>query len=390
MTTRPQIIPYVLPLPTPSTGGPLAAWVGAWGIARSAADMGDFEVRVVSPAGTLTVDDLPAILGMPKKKASGAPAEGPSAAGRAARDVKQWLTMKRFARYATGEVRRLAQRADIPYVLTRHVLFGSAGRDASRAVGRPLVTWVHAALVHEADTWGTKRPFAPLVEQVGERRLLAHADGLVGVTQNVFDDLGLAGDPRTAVIGNGTELSRFKGSPKRKKQIVWVGSFRKFHGVERVVRAFHEADVDAELVLVGRGSQLPVIEALVAELGIAHKVKLPGFVAPADLPDILLRAQVGVVAAGLKSEDFHYSPVKLREYAAAGLVGVVPNIGEMAGLADEPWIVAYENTDAGLVQALRDGLKVGAKAASHKAARTFATTHYGWDRWWERTSALVS
>ncbi|MCB9693863.1 MAG: glycosyltransferase [Alphaproteobacteria bacterium] len=348
----------------------------------------------MSPAGTLSADDLPAILEKEKPPAGReAPATDPSPAGRLLRDAKQAAVMKRFARYARAEVMRLADRTEVPFVLTRHVLFGTAGLEASRAIGRPLVTWAHASLVHEAATWGTNRWFSTLTETLGERYALSRSDAIVAVTQKVLQDLSLANDPRACAIGNGTELSRFDGEADRRDRIVWVGSFRRFHGVERVVEAFAAAgadgDLDAELVLVGRGPRVHVIERRVRELGLEGRVTFPGFMAPADLPALLLTAKVGVVAAGLDSEDFHYSPVKLREYAAAGLVGCVPAIGEMAAMADEPWVEAYRNTAEGLADGMKRALARATTEASD-AARAYARAHYGWDRWWHATRALLA
>ena len=373
-----KTVPYVLPLPTPASGGPLAAWVGAWGVAVTGRRFG-LEVVVISPQGTFRVEQLQPILAAEKGAASTGPA--PVQDGRrrrVAKDLRQWLEQQRFARLAVREVRKLH---DVPFVLTRHVLFGVAGAHCAAALQVPLVSWIHAALVQEATSWGTRRLAAHRVEQLGERRPLAKADLWVGVTQNVLDDLGLHG-PRAIVNGNGTLLERFDGSGPREPRIVWVGSFRGFHGLETIVGAFE--GLDAKLVLVGRGSQQPTIEADVRRRGLEQDVELPGFVAPLELPAVLARCQIGVVASGVALEEFHYSPVKLREYAAAGLVVCLPAVGEMAALAQEPWVVPHDNTTEGLHRAMATALERAADPAVVASARAYAERNYSWVPWWAK------
>lgn len=372
-----KTVPYVLPLPTPASGGPLAAWVGAWGIAVTARRFG-FQVVVVAPEGTFTAEQLQPVLAAEKGKVAGPPAAQDGRRKRAAKDVKQWLQQRRFARQAVREVRKLEE---VPFVLTRHVLFGVAGAKCAAALGVPLVSWIHAALVKEATSWGTRRLAADRVEFLGERRPLSHADLWVAVTQNVLDDLGLHG-PNAFVNGNGTLLERFDGSGPREPRVVWVGSFRGFHGLDTIVGAF--AGLDAKLVLVGRGSQQSAIEAEVRDRGLEDHVELPGFVAPLELPAVLARCQVGVVASGVALEEFHYSPVKLREYAAAGLVVCLPTVGEMANLASEPWVVPHDNTEAGLRQAMATALERARDPSVVAAARAYAEEHYSWAPWWSK------
>lgn len=368
-------VPYVLPLPTPASGGPLAAWVGAWGIAATAPKLG-FDVQIVSPQGTFDVESLQPVLAAEKKKLPGGKPPREHRTKRLVKDARQWVQQKRFARSAVETVQSLDQ---VPFVLTRHVLFGGAGAACASALGVPLVTWIHAALVQEATSWSSHR-FAPaLFERVGERRYLDRAQLRVAVTQNVLDDLGLHG-PTNQALGNGTLLERFDGGGDRGRRVVWIGSFRGFHGLDRIVAAFD--GIDGELVLVGRGSQRPKIEADVARRGLQERVELPGFVAPLALPEVLTGCSVGVVASGVDLDQFHYSPVKLREYAAAGLVVCVPAVGEMAALADEPWVVPHDNTEAGLRSAMDQALDLAEDPANGAAARAFAAEHYSWEPWW--------
>ena len=88
------------------------------------------------------------------------------------------------------------------------------------------------------------------------------------------------------------------------------------------------------------------------ELGV-RRVLSPGAVAHSEVPDFI--AAMDLAALPPADESFHYSPLKLKEFWAAGVPTVVPAIGEMRRtLVHQESAFLYDNTDRGLAEALME------------------------------------
>ena len=111
----------------------------------------------------------------------------------------------------------------------------------------------------------------------------------------------------------------------------WVGSFRKFHGLTTVVQAFAKVrrqQNNVKLMLIGDGAEREVLEAMCEELQIQDSVIFTGKLPYAKIPEYMSLFDIAIVSAGDK-DNFHYSPMKLREYMAAGLPCLAPALGEI-------------------------------------------------------------
>ena len=100
----------------------------------------------------------------------------------------------------------------------------------------------------------------------------------------------------------------------------WVGSFRRFHAIENAVEAMVGLE-GATLLLVGDGPERPRIEALARSRNVT--AVFTGTVAHDQLPLYLATMDAALVTAS-RDASFHYSPLKLAEYLAAGLPVVAP------------------------------------------------------------------
>jgi glycosyltransferase involved in cell wall biosynthesis len=119
--------------------------------------------------------------------------------------------------------------------------------------------------------------------------------------------------------------------------IGWVGSFRRFHGIDLAVDALTRLRTsvpEATLVLVGDGFERAASEQQVNRLGLTDAVRFVGQVENEVLPRYL-RAFDAAVLTAREGQSFHYSPLKLREYMASGLPVVAPRIGEMARILND-------------------------------------------------------
>jgi glycosyltransferase involved in cell wall biosynthesis len=159
----------------------------------------------------------------------------------------------------------------------------------------------------------------------------------------------------------------------------WVGSFRRMHALDTLIDAV--AGVErAVLLVVGDGPERPRIEALARERGV-HAV-FTGTVAHAELPDHLAAMDVAAVVAGTDHE-FHYSPLKLAEYLAAGrpvIAPAVPQLTTRLRHGDDVVFVGPGDVPAlrDAIVSLRDDDALRMRLAAN--ARATARADWSWDQ----------
>jgi len=256
-------------------------------------------------------------------------------------------------------------------VWERHDLFPGPGRRLADRLGVPLVISAEAAIVWEANKWGVKRPiWGNWLERNIEAKSLKGADLVSCVSEEVREKIEALGVPGHKVIvsHNRVDSSIFHPGVSglaiaktykldNRRVVGWTGSFRSFHGLDTVVKAFkrlHEAYPDTVLMLVGDGLEFARIEEMAREAGLAESVILPGRQRFTDIPSFLANFTVALVSAS-SSEGFHYSPLKLREYLATGKAVIAPRAGNLPELfKDGKDLIFY---DAGNVDDLADKMK---------------------------------
>jgi glycosyltransferase involved in cell wall biosynthesis len=174
--------------------------------------------------------------------------------------------------------------------------------------------------------------------------------------------------------------------------VVWTGSFRPFHGVDDLLRAFAQVErsgADAQLVLVGSGQERALLERLATELGL-RRVHWLGAVPFERMPAVLAAMDVGVIAGGLGR--FHYSPVKLREYLASGLAVIAPSTGEMSRSYEDDALDLVEpgspdHLAAALLQLIEDPER---RSRLGRAGRSAVVASGSWDRVLDRLVAALA
>lgn len=330
---------FVTPSPAQLKAG--AVWVTIENWRRAcAARWGS--ARVLTPSGELLDDD---IVGA----AWGASGTGPLVqsgrlrtllapiAGTAGKDLRAWWRMSRFERV----VRSLPEPSPPAFVWQHHDLFQRAGFTLARRHNRPLVLFVDAPIVWEATQWGVTRPgTAALVERLGEVPQFRAADLVACVSDEVAEAciaLGAnssrvlvtpctADDVRTATPRQ--DIRRTHGLEGR-TVIGWVGSFREFHNAEAVVRAVGTMPDPGGvgLLMIGDGPTRHRSEQLATDVGLQRAV-FSGAVPHQDVPDFLAAFDIAVIPSHATG-GFHYSPLKLKEYLAAGKPVVAPSVGEI-------------------------------------------------------------
>lgn len=284
------------------------------------------------------------------------------------------------------------------FVWSHYDLFHEASTTLARHLDVPLVAYVHAPVVWEASRWGVHRPgWGSLLERLAESPSLRRADLVACVSDDVREvvlRLGVAAD-RTIVAPMAVDADRFSpdvdGTAVRhalglenRFVIGWVGSFRRFHGIELAVDALARVRTtvpEAALMLVGDGFERRAIEAHVDELGLSDAVHFVGQVGNDALPNFLRAFDVAVLTAR-EGQAFHYSPLKLREYMASGLAVVSPRIGEMARiLGDGQDALLYPPGDVGALAKALAMVASDRQMAKDlgRAARSFVLGGSTWD-----------
>jgi glycosyltransferase involved in cell wall biosynthesis len=158
----------------------------------------------------------------------------------------------------------------------------------------------------------------------------------------------------------------------------WVGSFRRFHALEQAVVALTGVE-GATLLLVGDGPERRRIETAATTAGI--DVVCTGTVGHHELPGYLAAMDVALVLA-TPGAPFHYSPLKLAEYLAAG----VPVIAARAGALPEQLVDGIDSVlvPPGDLVALRSELlrirdDPVERARLGRAGRAAAVERWSWD-----------
>jgi glycosyltransferase involved in cell wall biosynthesis len=370
--------------------GPVAALLSTAGWA-SATERVLGRAWVVTPDAVLTPSEArlrgsDPVLGSPERP--GVRGRLPTVAKTAAKDVLNWRLRRRFRIDPDGPW----SGSDVAFVWQRHDLFHTTGLALARRLGVPSVLFVPAAKVWEAQQWGTARPgWGGWLERRGERPSLLGADVVACGSAVVVEQVRRIGVPEERVLltPTGVDLDLFAEprdpAPLRRELgldgrfvVGWVGSFRRFHALEQAVEAAATVE-GATLLLVGDGPERRRIERLADDLGVP--ARFTGTVPHHELPGYLAAMDAAVILAG-PNGPFHYSPLKLAEYMAAGLPVVSPVRGQLAErLTDGVDAILVPPHDvAALGAALRrlhDDPEERARLG--KAARAAAEAEWSWD-----------
>ncbi len=348
----------------------MASWISVAGWASAAQRLWG-EAWIVTPRGILTPDEIVAIASDPRLRRPHAKSSWrrviPAILKTAMKDLRKAAQARRFREAAVeGPWRARPPR----FVWQRHDLFHTAGLVAARSLRRPLVLFVPALIVREASTWGVRRRgWAGFLEAQGERPQIRSADLVACGSREIAEGVTRMGvhPERVIVTPNGVDTHRF--SPDRSGARVrgrlgledrfvigWTGSFRRFHGLDMALEAMRilQEDIpEAALLLVGDGLDRPRIERLARDLGL-HNVLMPGAAPYQEIPEHIAAMDVALVT-DRGDDEYHYSPLKLREYMACGKAVVAASVGEVGRwLTDGRDALLVESGDApSLARAIR-------------------------------------
>ena len=180
------------------------------------------------------------------------------------------------------------------------------------------------------------------------------------------------------------------GIPPEATVAVFAGSFRRWHGVESLLRAAGRLlaeRADLHLLLIGQGERWDWARALADQAPYAGRVTLTGALPYEEMPARLALADFSVAPfdlsahAPLQQVGFFWSPLKVFEAMAMALPVVVPDIERLTTIARNGLEArTFAEGDLGdLARAIAWLADHPAERAAMGArARERAVTHYSW------------
>lgn len=251
------------------------------------------------------------------------------------RDLGRWLHGHRHGAWLA----RAAEQAGAELIIETQVAFSPSGAVAARRTGLPLVLDDCTPSVEEA-TFGVG---LPRLARAVQRHQADAAKIVVAVSSAARDLLVGEGVPadRIRIIPNGVDCNSWRRASRERgrrqlglngdRVIGFVGSFQPWHRAEWLVAGLSElADSDCRLVLVGDGPGRQEALKLADDLGLSRRVLATGALSAPQIPDVVSAFDVGVMPG---TNDYG-QPMKLWEYAAAGIPCVAPNRAPIREVVD--------------------------------------------------------
>jgi glycosyltransferase involved in cell wall biosynthesis len=235
-----------------------------------------------------------------------------------------------------------------------------------------------------------------------EKRSIDFADYVITINEPIQDLLVSRGLPPTksTVVMNAADEARFApapasapaggpgdpenpgspgspGSPGTKDAFVLMyhGTLTRTYGLDLAVEAFaiarHDMP-DAELWILGSGSEEAALRTLVEQQGLASKVKLLGPVPSAEIPRWLRKCDVGILSMRRDALLDFASPNKLSEFIIMGIPVVISRLKATRHYYSERALAYFEPNDPAdlarqLVRLYRDARLRAALAENAKA-----------------------
>jgi glycosyltransferase involved in cell wall biosynthesis len=291
------------------------------------------------------------------------------------------------------------RREAIDLVLERQSLWSIAGLQFAQREGRPFFLEVNAPL---ADQQQQYRELDMVETAVAiERLLFANATRILATSPALQGYAQSRGASRRNIrvipcgVGSDWFAAPGRAGTRHANEFVigFVGSLKPWHGVEILLDAFLQLTYRSaryRLLVVGDGPLLPQVESFCRRHHLTQVVTLAGSVPHEHVPKYLAQIDVGL-APYPPMPLFYFSPLKLWEYAAAGVPIVASSSGDLpelfphrtAALLHPPGnirkIVKH-------VELLRHTPGLGQRLARH--ARRVAKLHT-WDRLAARFETLA-
>ncbi|MEJ0015030.1 MAG: glycosyltransferase [Acetobacteraceae bacterium] len=281
-------------------------------------------------------------------------------------------------------VRRLAADGAF-HAIDAHYLYpdGVAAVWLGRKLGLPVVVTSRGTDVNLIPRYAIPRAMI--------RGAIAGAAALIAVSAALKAELVTLGAPdeKVTVLRNGVDIRQFRpmdrvaaraGLGLTRPTLLSVGHLIERKGHHRIIEAMPRLP-EFDLLIVGAGPEGSRLTALIAQLGLADRVRLLGARPHAELPSIYSAADALILASSREG----WANVLL-EAMACGTPVVASNVWGNPEVVRCPsaGVIADENTPAGIVAAVR---RLFAALPSRADTRSYAEG-FGWEATTEGQLAL--
>lgn len=236
--------------------------------------------------------------------------------------------------HARAHGRRVAEAAfqeEAELIIETQVHFAGSGALASRLAGLPL-------LLDDCSPWTEERTLGAALPGLARRVFRTQAQVAAALTvssSQIRDRLIGDGAPadRVHVVPNGVDPEAYLAVDRTTARhrlgfgdeivVGFLGSFQPWHRVQLLLEALGRSSSSRlHLLLIGDGPERGRVQARAEELGLHDRITWPGPLFGPDLAAALVACDIGALPA---SNDYG-QPMKLLDYAAAGLAIVAPDL----------------------------------------------------------------
>ena len=243
------------------------------------------------------------------------------------RDLGRWAASFKHAQHVSAQAAQFG--ADV--IVETQVGFFFSGAIAAHKTGLPLILDDCSPSREET----ILKAGLPWLARDAMRRQAQAAALVVATSHSIAENLereGVLGD-KIRLIPNGVDLKKYAQVDREKIRqqmrledycvIGFAGSFQPWHATRQLVEALYALGSNSwHLMLVGDGPTLASTLQAARHLGLEARISVTGGVHPDRVPELISCFDIGVLPG---SNDYGH-PMKLIEYAAAGVAVVAPDL----------------------------------------------------------------
>lgn len=217
----------------------------------------------------------------------------------------------------------------------------------SKLLGTPIVVTIHDVFYTREwiQQYGSKGLLMSIFEKTS---LKIPYTKVITVSNSSKEKLVADGVPEEMieVIPNGVDLALFdkvRAEKAERPRVIYVGRLIEYKHVDELLMAFSKLNLDAELYIVGVGSERKKLEELARRLGIGDRTIFTGFVDDVQKIELLKSSHVHVLPSTV--EGFGIAVVEAMAAEVPTLSADIPALREVAEGGEAGLLFTPRNVD---------------------------------------------